>query len=286
MTTKLLPRTGLLRFAKRILTKFRNVAVQPGPKPRIYPTYAAACQACEGCDYEFDQIVQTVHQKTITLREKLSHSPTLSINSQDTQLLMGLELAKQLRPGDAIHVLDHGGACGAHYFTAKAFLGNTCSLRWHVVETPAMAAKAKVLENDELKFHPTLMSAKNACPAPDLVFSSGTLQCVPEPHATLQELLSFHSPYILLNRLGLNSGANDVITVHTSRLRDNGPGPLPEGIQDCEVRYPFQFISKQAIDQAILRDYDLRLQFDDPSGIFQVGPDQIVGCSYLLQRRN
>ncbi|MGF1578530.1 MAG: methyltransferase, TIGR04325 family [Gemmataceae bacterium] len=285
MVTRLLPPTGILRFARRILGKVRNASSLPTRHAEIYSNYAEASRACDGCDYEFDQIVETVYRKTLILRETLQQG-ALSATPQDTQLLLGVKIAGGSSKTGTIHVLDYGGACGAHYYTVKAALGNTDSLRWHVVETPAMVAKAKGLENQELKFHSTLSAAREICPTPDLVFSSGTLQCVPDPHASLQELLAIGSQYVLLNRLGLNSGSTDVFTVHTSRLSANGPGPLPDGIQDREVRYPFQFISKQALDQAVLQQYAIRLHFDDASGMFQVGPELILGCGYLLEKRN
>jgi putative methyltransferase (TIGR04325 family) len=54
----------------------------------------------------------------------------------------------------AATVLDFGGACGLHYKQAQS-----SSVRWAVVETPAMAERARALASDKLRFFTSISDA-------------------------------------------------------------------------------------------------------------------------------
>jgi putative methyltransferase (TIGR04325 family) len=98
-----------------------------------------------------------------------------------------------------LNVIDFGGAAGAHYFTIRALLPSEYQLRWVVVETPAMAAGgAKHLANDELSFTAKLQEAEAKLGHIDLLHSSGTLQCLPDPIEQLRSMMLLPADHILL----------------------------------------------------------------------------------------
>jgi putative methyltransferase (TIGR04325 family) len=103
-----------------------------------------------------------------------------------------------------INVLDFGGACGAHYFLARAVMPSSRRLKWLVVETPEMAQRAKdVFSSDELEFSSSLSDAADSIKRIDLLHTSGTLQSVDKPYDYLRILLSASASHILFNRLAL-----------------------------------------------------------------------------------
>ena len=249
-----------------------------------YTTYTEALAACSKDGYENHEVVEVVTQKTLYYRDELSQrdKPT-PINATNAYSLIGLLLS--IAREERIQVLDFGGAAGAHYFLARSIVPKSTKLNWVVVETPAMAESASaLLETEELHFTAELEDAGRWLGQIDLLHTSGTLQCVPDPYEKLQQLINIKAQYMLLSRLGLTQGDHDVITIHKSQLSWNGPGPLPPGILDREVSYPFTFPQESMFRSMLNKSYEEMAVFEDTSGIFQVAEESIVGMGLLAKR--
>jgi putative methyltransferase (TIGR04325 family) len=226
--------------------------------------------------------VEVVYRKTIAFRDSLANCPG-QLTPSDTLAVFAIGLA--LPSSLQIKILDFGGACGAHYFRLRALLHEDIPLRYHVVETSAMAKKARPLQTDELSFFDSLHEAQNAMGHIDILYSSGTLQCVPDPHLALKQLLDCGASYLVLPRLGLSETSADVITVEDSRLSANGPGPMPADIPDGISRYPFTFPARKAIEAAIMNVYKIILRVADDSGVFPVNDEPLSGLGYVAQKK-
>jgi putative methyltransferase (TIGR04325 family) len=122
----------------------------------------------------------------------------------------------------------------------------------------------------------------------DLLHTSGSLQYVANPRAYLNTLVSIHATHMLFNRLILTQGAHDIITIQESWLSETGPGALPSGMQDRKVRYPCICLQESALYDAIRKDYDIVMTFDDRSGMFPIRGEPIIGAGLLarLKREN
>ena len=81
----------------------------------------------------------------------------------------------------ALKVVDFGGACGVLYFLAKKFLKDDIEIKWHIVETPMMVRKGKLLESNELSFFNNIKEAVLDFDGIDLALSSSTLSYAPDP---------------------------------------------------------------------------------------------------------
>jgi hypothetical protein len=138
-----------------------------------------------------------------------------------------------------------------------------------------MVGRAKVLETRELKFFTSIYDAANKLDCIDLLFSSGTLQCVPNPSNSLGHLLSFRPGIVVLARLALALGASTIVTTHTAHFSTNGPGPLPIGYTDDVSKYPFIIPTKSEVESILSRDYDILLTQPDPSGVFPVNSEAV-----------
>jgi putative methyltransferase (TIGR04325 family) len=246
-----------------------------------YPSYAAALAACQG-GYEEAQLIRTVYEKTRISRDILAaHTPPVCDRSA-LRTLVGLSLAVTKRD---VHVLDFGGACGLHYFIARAFLGDRVRFQWHVVETPSMAAAAKDFEDGSLRFFESVPRATEALETVDLVFSSGALQYVPDPYATLRALTQCGAQALFLTRLGLTHQPAALITIQTSTLRTNGPGALPAGMPDGPVRYPVVFPSKETVEDILTHQYSLEICFEEETRAYVAGNMGIDMYGYFATRR-
>lgn len=131
-------------------------------------------------------------------------------------------------------VLDFGGGCGAHYKEA-----NSPTVRWAVVETPAMAARASELATDKLKFFSDIPIAAAWLGDIDVMHSSGALFYAPDPLAKLRELVELDAPKMLWRRMHFTGEENQV-----SRLADNGPGRL-DGIENKNIVYRAQRLPEE-----------------------------------------
>lgn len=258
---------------------------RPGPDTvrRRYADFAQALSDCTRDGYENTDIVNVVVEKTKRYRDGLSakNSP-VQLKANDAYSLCSLLAAWG---SDEINVLDFGGAAGAHYFAARAVLPSSCRLNWVVVETSAMAEKAQVLANEELRFSNDITQSAASLGRLDVLHTSGTLQCVEKPYEFLEKLISVSAKHIMFSRLGLTQGNSEVITIHESWLSWNGPGPMPEGFTDRKVFYPFVF-SREAVFREILgSDYEIVMTFDDTSGVIPVDDEPIVGFGLFARRR-
>lgn len=176
-------------------------------------------------------LVDVIVRKTCRLRDLARIDDVLS-GEQLLPTIAGVAAAGAVQP---LRVLDFGGAAGAHFLAAKAAFPAR-RMRWAVVETPSMAeAAAAKLGNDELHFFTDIATAAAWLERVDLVHCDSALQYAPEPETTLDTLIGLAAPAMLWARLMLADRRERF--VQTSRLKDNGPGPLPDGIADRAVSY-------------------------------------------------
>lgn len=268
----------LVAAAKRVVRS--TLFGVPVHRRQVFDSYASAAAKCIGFGYETSDLVDIVCRKTGIYRDHLEVECPAHLTAGDTLALIGIGLAHDCSK-QTINVIDFGGACGAHYFLLKSILRDRVKLNWHVVETPAMASRAAELETDELRFFSSIADAVSDFDRVDLAFSSGTLQCVPNPTEALKMLLKPQPEYLVLARLGLTTGPAEVITIHEARLSHNGPGPLPPGCTDSKTRYPFIFPAQSEIESIISEKYQLLLTAPDPSGVFPVNNQPLIGIGYI-----
>ena len=80
-----------------------------------------------------------------------------------------------LEIGGASTVLDFGGGCGIHYKQARS-----PTVRWAIVESPAMVERASELSTERLQFFTSISEAADWLGPIDLMHSNGALQYTPE----------------------------------------------------------------------------------------------------------
>jgi len=244
-----------------------------------YATYEAALADCAADGYEDRDLVEVVRRKTQAYRDALGSALLTPANASSLCALLASIQSQE------IHVLDFGGACGAHYFLARAVLPLSYTLRWTVVETPAMAKAGVGLATEELTFSSDLRHAAESLGRIDLLHTSGTLQCVSDPRRSLGQLLDLRATRILFNRLALSQGPQDVVVVQQSKLSENGPGPMPGGLPDRTVRYPCTLLQESAFYDALRQNHEVILTFEDTSGVFRIKEQPIIGRGLLARRK-
>jgi putative methyltransferase (TIGR04325 family) len=239
----------------------RNFSSKPKTlSPKFFSNYIEAQAACSSAGYEDFDLIKTVFEKTRLVKEQMLNGK-FPLSDSAAQSLAAILLA--LRAGQKqLKIIDFGGACGTHYFQLRPFLPSDLQLDWVVVETPAMVKKTKTFETGELRFVTSIVEAKENLQIIHLLHSSGALQYVPSPQATIQEFIACQPAYIFLNRLAL-SASETMITVQESFLGANGPGTLPDGIPDRLCRYPVTYFPKRRCEEMLSQNYRVTMEFAD-----------------------
>lgn len=173
--------------------------------------------------YENPELVETIFRKTVSY-QPLGEWP----------LVVGVRT-----------VLDFGGGAGLHY---KAARKQSPDVRWAVVETPAMARRAKELATDRLMFFDEIAEASAWLGEIELMHSDGAIQYVPDAIDTIRALCAARPRTMVWRRVPITAGIVDP-EIQTSFLSDNGPGIGATG-NDKLVRYARHRISEGAFVSA------------------------------------
>jgi putative methyltransferase (TIGR04325 family) len=184
----------------------------------------------------------------------------MSAQAAQCRGILAICYAAALESDRPLRVLDFGGACGFHYLIARAAIPDL-PLRWAVVETPMMAERAAALATDDLRFFSNAAAAASWLGGIDLLHSSGTLQYLPEPAATIREVCGLGASMIAWLRIFVSE--NTERWPQTARLVDHGPGPCPPGFVDREIIHPITELARASFFAAHDERYSLVWNFDD-----------------------
>jgi len=231
---------------------------------QIYPNYGEALSVCNGVGYSMKALTDVVVQKNIAVKNSLTKDQFLG--SDATRTLMSIGFALNAR---SVRVLDFGGGGGYHYTLARHALGNECKIKWHVVETESMCQSGQAMTDESLKFFNSISSAQKDLGNIDLLLTSSALQYCPDPIAYLKELLAVSAKYIYITRTPFFPGHQTLVSVQSSMLSQNGPGPLPQGYIDQEILYPISFVPIEQVEALIQEKYTIRFKvLEEPANLF------------------
>ena len=249
---------------------------------RVYVSFTEALAQCDNGGYEQANLCNVVKKKTEILRDRYNPINPIVMSLEILRLYFALCVAKNTT---TLNVIDLGGACGIHYFSAKALFSDKVKLAWHVVETPGMVAVAKSLETDELKFYSDINSAKSGMDQIDIIFVSSVLSYVPEPYNMLIELLDVGANHVFLTRQPLTHFDKDIFQIQESRISANGPGPLPAGMVDGTARYPMTAIRKSKVESILQDKYHIRISSLETQNAFWILGQGIHEYGYLASKK-
>jgi len=246
-----------------------------------YETYNEALKYCDN-GYENNELCKMVADKTVAHKNNLLQKPYF-MNATNAFLISAILYYSKMYSKNEIHVVDLGGACGAHYFETKLFTQGNIKLYWNVIETHEMVKSAKEnnLENNELQFFDDF--SKLSMPI-DFVYSSGALQYVPNAYEYMAKLTELKADFILFNRMTFNENDRDIVTIQSSNLSANGPGKMPDGYEDKIMKYPHTTLSYKKFTEKLEEQYKMEWVFDERSGIININNEKITGKGLLFAK--
>jgi putative methyltransferase (TIGR04325 family) len=245
---------------------------------RFFESLEEALANCPTDGYEAHDLVNSVARKNEIFRDRLLKSVDLEL-SEIKSLVPWIYIDTE----SSTRVIDFGGGGGYHYFIAKTALGRSKVLTWNVIETPSLVQAARKLQNSELSFYSIADNWTSKIDGPvDLVFTSGSLQYCHSPIESLKELIRLGAKYFYITRTPFSEGDEQLFAVQSSRLRDNGPGPLPDEFSDRKIEYPIVFESRFNIERLIEKEYRILLKIDE--GVWDGLDKGIHTWGYLCER--
>lgn len=255
----------------------------PGSSKRsnFYATLDEARKECDPQTYQSEDLVDVVVEKTLRFVDLMENGTI------DLLTLRTLVPFASIGFGASLRVVDFGGGAGYHYFVARKVLPKSVALSWNIIETKSMSARCQEVfrnrsETQELSFYSSIELANLLGKDIDIVFSSGALCFAPDPADSLKDLVGLGAKYIFITRTPFSEGGK-LFSVHKSRLRDNGPGHMPEVFNDRPVTYPISFESRTKIEEILNSSYQIRFRIDE--GSWGLYPDSIRTWGYFCERK-
>ncbi|MFM7479506.1 MAG: methyltransferase, TIGR04325 family [Planctomycetota bacterium] len=258
-----------MRRPTRILSAFGWLHRKAASR-RTFESFAQASRAAAalGHAYSDREMAELVVEKTVRFRDQGAAEPTV-VSAVTLRRLWALQ---RLLPRQHLRVLDFGGAAGQHFFEAKHYLkslgsdealgqGSSPNFTWHVVETDAMVDAASALSCEALRFYPSIEAAVDGF-LPDIVLSSGTLQCLPNPLETLQSLMAIGAQNLFLTRLSCSSADITGFIVEEGFIHDQGP-PVPWPRSPRRAAYPLCIAPLKRFESLLTTRYSIETVLDE-----------------------
>jgi len=241
----------------------------------FHPDFQSALKACGG-GYDAGDIADVIAYKTKLPLSNQEITPEQAANS-----ILGVAVAAANVPARPLRVLDFGGGCGFHFFRVTHALRTP--MRWAVVETASMAARAREIADNRFDVFTTIDDAERTLQTVDLVHASSAIQYVNDPKSVLGRLAALKAPYFLLARFPLWHG-KQTVGVQVSMLAHNGIGPMPPGVKDREVKYPITLMNFSDL-LGIMSDYEPVTVVPSPSSDYVLQGQRVPGLTLILRRR-
>lgn len=250
------------RLVRAILpTPIRAAISQWRNREKVYWSWSRAGVAAHG-DYSGRDLTafRIERSRAILGREEL-------FAEQPSELLSTIN-------ADTGRFVDFGGSAGEicavlqRRFPAWSFT---------VIETNAMATASQALR-------PSISFLDEMPDEFDVFYSSGTLQYLRNPEDIWRQALSRTTRFAYLARNAFSERKR--FTVQTSRLFDNGAGPVPEGFVDIPISYPHQTLSEATLTKiANKMGFDVVARIADRNGGVIGASGKVYGADLLFKRR-
>jgi putative methyltransferase (TIGR04325 family) len=248
-----------------------------------FKSYNEAFASCQDNAYGSDDLVQVIIEKNLFFKNSLNQSNVLfDLGTLRTLIAVGLS-----NNDVGMNVIDFGGGGGYHHTIASKALGkNNANLKWHIIETPNMVKGAQRIANKNLKFYDNVTDAAKDFEIIDLVFTSSALQYCPNPLLALKALTELNAKYLFITRTPFTESIDDLVTIQTSNLSSNGPGPLPKGFSDRKIKYPITYASRLNIENLLSEKYEIQFMTEEGEGSFEFANEKISMNGYFCVNKS
>lgn len=207
--------------------------------------------------------------EAVVLKNKLRIKALESSKVISGREFQAIALVNYVYIGKPLTVVDFGGGAASHFYMCEKFIPEKIAT-WVVIETPGMVAGSeREFQHPKLCFVDDLRKVNLEIEKPDVVFSSSALQYTPDPLKAIRDLLALDPRTFIVTRTPLTELEEPVRGEQKSSLSSNGPGPLPEGIQNTDVFYSIVIPPRKSVESLMSKNYRIKLNISEGLTHFQ-----------------
>jgi putative methyltransferase (TIGR04325 family) len=235
----------------------------------------------ESPTYDSSLIAKVVVEKNIKLTEILDLNSTPKLDFILLRPLLVFALIQKKK----FNVFDLGGGGGTHYHVTRKIINDEIKLKWAVVETPSMVAESDSISNQELSFFSEYSHAVEFLDNIDVALASSVFQYLSDPIEELIKFINLNAEVIFITRTALTDKNSTLRVIQKSRLKDNGPGSLPENFQDSEVQYPLTVVNKNLFIKTLSEKYTIVSEIEEDRAVHEINGHLVNQFGFLCIRK-
>jgi len=235
----------------------------------------------ESPTYDSSLIAKVVVQKNIKLVDMLETGSTPKLDFILLRPLLIFALTQKRK----LNVFDLGGGGGTHYHVTRKLMDNKIKLKWAVLETPSMVAEAEAISNQELSFFSEYSPAVSFLESIDVALASSVFQYLDNPIKQLMKFTDLNADVVFITRTALTDDNSTLKVMQKSRLKDNGPGSLPENFQDSEIQYPLTVVSKDLFIKTLSEKYIIISEIEEDRDVHKIDGHSVNQYGFLCIRK-
>lgn len=211
-------------------------------------------------DYEAPELIDVIIKKNLNYRKDLQAATSFSESE-----LRALIYFAAIPEKPITRVVDFGGG-GGNLFTVVEKLLSHRKFDWSVVETTPLCATANsTLRKANINWVNSLEILARKKANIDIVIASSSIQYTANPMQTLEQFIELTPQYIVLTKTPLLREPNPRKFFQESRLSNNGPGALPEGIRDMPIVYQITIPSMNMVEKLLQQNYEILFKVNEGS---------------------
>jgi len=242
-------------------------------------------------NFEGASTASTGYESPLLLNSLFSDHIDHKLNSDDSYPLEALRSLISLAgcaSSGTITVLDFGGGLGRAYNLSRKFLPSDIVVKWIVVETEPLVARAikEGIATPELIFVTSIANALCHAKRFDVVYSDAALQYTRDPMAILTELLNLDFSRFMLTRFPVNTDSDqEYFGVQYSSLSSNGQKAryAKWSMFTKRISYPFTILPKSKIEQVMQHRHQILLKTQEDLYAYPMSVGWFNNYGYIIK---
>ena len=119
----------------------------------------------------------------------------------------------------------------------------------------------------------------------DIAIASSVFQYLKDPLDALEGFLNLEAQFIFITRTALSNAAESIFEIQKSRLKDNGPGRMPDGFEDEEIEYPLTVVNKNVFTRILETKYEIICEIEEDRSAHKIGNVTVDQFGFLCRKK-
>jgi hypothetical protein len=119
----------------------------------------------------------------------------------------------------------------------------------------------------------------------DIAIASSVFEYLNDPLDALEDFLDLGAKYIFITRTALSHSVAPIVEVQKSRLKDNGPGRMPNGFVDEEINYPLTVVNIHLFRKTLETKYEIICEIEEDRSVHRIGTVIVDQFGFLCRKK-